>query len=278
MLTAHSIEPKNAMLHDPPRVKPHSVERIVGIRYWTPSLLSFTATRPLELKFLPGQYARIGLSVDGSLIWRAFSLVCAPHEKLLEFVAVLVPGGLFTSRLAEVQPGDAIHIEHENYGFLTPDRFVDGEHLWMLATGTGIGPFLSMLRDGAVGKQFCRIILVHGVRDERDLIYRDELLQRQADTSADSAVLCLLECVSRAPESQGGARPPGSRLTTRITTAWDDGKLEATAGCAVTAEASRVMLCGNPQMIEDMRARLHARGMQPCRRMAAGQFLTENYW
>lgn len=265
------------MLHDTAHVKPFSVEQIVGIRYWTPSLLSFTTTRPLELNYRPGQYARIGLPVNGGLVWRAFSFVSAPHEKLLEFVAVLVPGGLFTSRLAEMEAGDAIHVEHENYGFLTSDRFVDGDNLWMLATGTGIGPFVSMLRDRAVRKQFRRILLVHGVRESRELIYRDEL-QLQADEQTDIAVLSLLDCLSGRHSNEGGAQRPASRIPTRITTAWDEGTLEATAGCAITAETSRVMLCGNPHMIEDMRARLHARGMTPCRRMAAGQFLTENYW
>lgn len=254
--------------------KSFSVEQIVGINYWTSTLLSFKTTRPLELDYLPGRYARIALQVDDRLIWRAFSFVSAPHEKLLEFVAVLVPDGLFTSRLGEVQPGDEIHIEHENYGFLTADRFVDGDDLWMLATGTGIGPFVSMLRDPEVWMRFRHIFLVHGVRSDAELVYREELRQMQARRTQAQARLSLLHCVSR----DSGMATDAQRIAARMTSAWDDGRLEASAGCAVTAEASRVMLCGNPQMIEDMRARLHARGMKPCRRMAAGQFLTENYW
>lgn len=253
--------------------KPFSTEQIVGLRYWTPTLLSFTATKPLELNYLPGQYARIGLTTaNGQLVWRALSFVSAPHEQLIEFVAVLVPGGLFTSRLCEVQPGDAIHIEHENYGFLTADRFVDGDDVWMLATGTGIGPFVSMLRDAAVWKQFRHIVLVHGVRQPVEQAYRDELLTMQAPSGSDTT-LSLLYCVS-----QTASKEDKKQIAARITTAWDDGRLEANAGRAVTAQVSRVMLCGNPQMIEDMRARLHARGMKPCRRVAAGEFLTENYW
>ena len=154
-------------LSSPSHVKPLSVERIVAVRHWTPSLLSFTTTRPLELIYVPGQYARLAVKANGQLIWRAFSFVSAPQERLLEFIAVLIPDGLFTSALKELQPGDQIHIEHENYGFLTADRFVDGEDLWMLATGTGIGPFVAMLRDGAVWKQFRRIVLVHGVTRHR---------------------------------------------------------------------------------------------------------------
>ena len=257
-------------MHD----KPFSLEQILSVRHWTPSLLSFTTTRPLELDYLPGQYARIALQADGRLIWRAFSFVSAPHERELEFVAVLVPGGLFTSRLQDIQAGDPIHIEHENYGFLTADRFADGEDLWMLATGTGIGPFVSMLRDPAAGQQFRRIILVHGVREDAERVYRDELRTMQVAGAASGSELTLLHCVSRSHDDVVDAH----RIAGRITAAWDGGMLEAKAGRPVTAETSRVMLCGNPQMIEDMRARLHARGMKPCRRMAAGQFLTENYW
>ncbi len=262
------------MPHDTTHAKPVSVEQFVNIQYWTPTLLSFSATRPLELSYLPGQYARIALPVGDRLIWRAFSFVSAPDEKLLEFVAVIIPGGLFTTRLAEVQAGDPLHVEHENYGFLTSDRFADGEDLWMLATGTGIGPFVSILRDARVWHQFRRIVLVRGVRSEEELIYRDELSQRQANAQPGRAALTLIDCVSR-PRYPGSIGPS---LPGRITTAWDAGRLEAKAGFPVTPEASRVMLCGNPQMIEEMRARLHARAMKPCRRMTAGQFLTENYW
>lgn len=254
--------------------KPFSAEQVVDIHHWTPSLLSFTTTRPLELNYVPGQYARIALQVGGQPVWRAFTFVSAPHERQLEFVAVLIPDGLFTSRLRELQPGDAIGIEHENYGFLTADRFVDGEDLWMLATGTGIGPYLSMLRDDQVWRQFRRIFLVHGVRHETELVYREELRQMQSLTTEGRAALFLLSCLTRA----GQAEPDQHRIGGRITTAWDSGALESAAGAAITASSSRVMLCGNPQMIEDMRARLHARGMKPCRRMAPGQFLTENYW
>ncbi len=258
----------------PSHSKPFSAEQVVDIRHWTPSLLSFTTTRPLELSYVPGQYARIALQVNGQRVWRAFSFVSAPHEALLEFVAVLIPDGLFTSRLKELQPGDEIQVEHENYGFLTADRFVDGEDLWMLATGTGIGPFVSMLRDQAVWSQFRRVFLVHGVRHGAELVYRDELEQMQASAAAGRASLSLLRCLSRPASNETG----GQTISTRITQAWDNGSLETLAGQPITADASRVMLCGNPEMIEHMRARLHARGMKPCRRMAPGHFLTENYW
>jgi ferredoxin--NADP+ reductase len=254
--------------------KPSSAEQVLDLFHWTPSLLSFTTTRPLTLNYVPGQYARIALPVDGQPVWRAFSFVSAPHERQLEFLAVLVPDGLFTSRLGDIEPAGTLWIEHENYGFLTADRFVDGDDLWMLATGTGIGPFISMLRDDAVWRQFRRIFLVHGVREAAELVYRDELLRMQSGRNKGQAVLTLLCCLSGSEPVQYGK----CTIAGRMTHAWDTGALEKAAGAAITANASRVMLCGNPQMIEDMRARLHARGMRPCRRMVPGQFLTENYW
>ena len=262
------------------RAKPGSVEHLVDIRYWTPTLLSFKVTRPLPLTYLPGQYARLGVAVNDQVIWRAFSFVSAPHEAQLEFLAVLVPDGLFTARLKAMQVGDEIHVEHENYGFMTADRFSDGRDGWMLATGTGIGPYISMLRDPALWTRFEHLVLVHGVRDASELAYRDELQQMPVrasankDSAKDSAQLMLVSCISRHAQDAPERRQVGSR----ITEAWDNGKLEACTSLAITPEHSRVMMCGNPQMIDDMRARLHKRGLAPCRRLAPGQFLTENYW
>lgn len=258
--------------------KPSSVEHIIDIHHWTPTLLSFTVTRPLPLTYLPGQYARLGVQVGDQMIWRAFSFVSAPHEAHLEFLAVLVPDGLFTARLREMQPGDTLQIEHENYGFLTADRFTDAEDCWMLATGTGIGPFISMLRDPQLWTHFQQLVLVHGVRDVGELVYRNELLDLQANAQTSGGTrLRLASCISRSNTSSS-EQAADLQLAGRMTDAWDSGQLEAAVGQPITPLRSRVMLCGNPQMIEDMRARLHQRGLVPCRKLAPGQFLTENYW
>ncbi len=255
--------------------KPASVERIISLHYWTPTLVSFCVTRPLQLSWLPGQYARLGVQRGEQIIWRPFSFVSAPHEPQLEFLAVLVPDGLFTEGLKVMQPGDAIHVEHENYGFMTADRFSEGKDCWMLSTGTGIGPYIAMLRDPALWTRFEHLVLVHGVRTEDELTYREELeAMRSKAAAAGTAQLVLVNCVSRAMKDAPGRLQIGSR----ITDAWDEGRLEASAALAITPERSRVMLCGNPQMINDMRARLHKRGLVPCRRLAPGQFLTENDW
>lgn len=261
---------------------PCSPEKVVDVRWWTDELLSFRVTKPLALRYLPGQYARIALQVGNQLIWRPFSFVSSPAGELLEFLAVLVPGGLFTDQLRHIDAGDTLWVEHENYGFMTPDRFEGGSDLWLLATGTGVGAFLSVLRDSAVWLQYQQIVMVHGVRTRSQLVYRDELVDMQIQTrhQKHGAQLSLLACVSgeNIPPSTTDIQTDYRYLSTRMSTAFDSGQLESSAGIRISTENSRIMLCGNPAMIEDMRKRLHLRGLTPCRKQKPGQFLTENYW
>lgn len=251
-------------------------ESIWDIRFWTDTLLSFKTTRPAQYLFKPGHYSRLGLQDEhGQLIWRAYSVVSAPAEDFLEYYGVIVPGGMFTSRLQQLRPGDRIYLDKQAFGFMTADRFTDGDTLWMLATGTGLGPFISILRDGAVWKQFRRLVLVHGTRHVADLSYTDELQAIQAIQAHGSSQLQLLQSVTR--DGDGTPLPAGV-LHGRITTLLESGQLEQAAGQIISPEAARVMLCGNPAMIEETRALLHARGMRPLRRASPGHFVAENYW
>lgn len=261
---------------------PCSPEKIRDLQWWTEDLLTFKVTRPPAMHYFPGQYARIALQAGNQLIWRPFSFVSAPADDNLEFLAVLVTGGLFTDQLKLASCGDTIWVEHENYGFMTPDRFEGGNVLWLLATGTGIGAFLSILRDTRIWGEYRHIVLVHGVRRPTQLVYREELLKMQ-DTSRvqpHRATLTLVACITA---DQAGLTVAHSDkdyrlLPTRISTALESGSLEAEAGFELSPEDSRVMLCGNPAMIEDARKILHRKGLAPCRRQKPGQFLTENYW
>ena len=255
-----------------------SEQRVLNVDKWTPQLWTFFISRPPAFQFLAGQYVRLGLADCNRKIWRAYSLVSAPNEEQLEFFGVLVPGGVFSELLARSQPGSSIWIEQDNYGFMTPDRFVDGEDLWMLATGTGLGPFISILRDDKVWTQFRRLILVHSVRHEEELAYQSELIGMQAAalTSNNRAQLQLIQCITQNDAATEISVVP--RLTMRITTAIKSGELEKAAQRPLDTKSARVMMCGNPHMIEDTRKFLHLRGMKPCRRLQAGEFLTENYW
>jgi ferredoxin/flavodoxin---NADP+ reductase len=261
-----------------------SEQKVLEVKRWTDVLMSFRTTRPEGFAFSAGQYARLGLSIDGQVIWRAYSLTSSPQDDHLEYYGVIVPGGLFTSKLVQLAPGDAIWTEKQPYGFMTADRFTDGNELWMLATGTGIGPYISMLREGdkegdnkSVWQRFKRLVLVHGVRHASELSYFDELRAlRDNPPPHAKASLQLVHCVTRddAPSALAGA----PLLNGRITSLLQNGALEQAAGMPLTVENSRIMLCGNPAMIEETRALLHARGMRPVRRALPGQFLTENYW
>jgi ferredoxin--NADP+ reductase len=250
-------------------------ETITDLYRWSDGLFTFTTTKPPGYSFAAGQYARLGLADGNDIIWRAYSMTSAPSDKHLEFYGILVPGGLFTTKLKELKPGDPIWVEKQSYGFMTVDRFTGGDDLWMLATGTGVGPYISILRDPEVWGRFCNLNLVHCVRNAIELTYREELerLQQQPPASvASPGRLQIIQSTTREPATQPG------QLHGRITALLDNGALEEAAGMPITEEASRIMLCGNPEMIEDTRKILHSRGLKPVRRLIPGQFVTENYW
>jgi ferredoxin--NADP+ reductase len=243
-------------------------ETITQLHRWTDKLITFRTTRPVNYEFTPGQYARLGLPDDGGMIWRAYSITSTPGEDSLEFYGIVVEGGQFTSRLDRLKVGDEIWVDRQVFGFMTESRFIDGEDLWMLATGTGVGPFVSILRDQALWQRWRHLVLVHCVRHPDELAYRDELAA--IAKAADPGKLRLLQLVTR--------DAAGDHLHGRITTLLQNGALEQAAGLPLNAEQSRVMLCGNPAMIEETRKLLHERGMKPVRRVNPGHFVTENYW
>ncbi len=241
--------------------------RITWRRDWAPHLFSIRAERPAGLAFAPGQFVRIGL-VDSALR-RAYSIASAPADDQLEFYSIVVPDGPFTQPFARLGVGDSISVDPTVYGFLRTDRFDGGRHLWLLATGTGIAPFRSMLADAAVWSRFEQIVLVHSVRTEAELAYRDDF-ERWSQPSAGRARLTYLPTLTGAP--MAGA------LHGRIPALIHDGTLERASGCTIAPADSRLMLCGNPSMIKEARALLAARGMTPVRRETPGQFIVENFW
>ena len=200
-----------------------SVETVTSMRRWTDALFSFRTTRAADFDFVPGQFARLGLDDGSGILWRAYSIVSAPHEAELEYYAVLVPQGAFSPLLERLKPGDPILTERESYGFMTADRFPpSGKDLWMLATGTGLGPFLSILQDARVWQKYRHLILVHGVRFAEELAYRELLAKLQTHPPAHStAKLLLVQSVTREPEHHDP-----EHLRGRITGVLDVGQLE----------------------------------------------------
>lgn len=249
----------------------HTVEKVIAIRYWTSSLMSFTTSRASDFRFKPGHYARLGLNcMDGSAVWRPFSVVSSQFDPYLEFFAVLVPGGEFSEPLSRISVGDSISVDKSSYGFMTIDGFAPGKDLWLLASGTGLGPYLSILRDPTTWKTYDNLILVHSVRFASDLAYRDEIAAIPAIMAESLTSLRYIPVVTR--ESLPGA------LTARIPQLIEDGRLEQAAGVKLSMNTSRIMVCGNPEMIQELRADLTARGFQTNRRVAPGQLAFENYW
>ncbi|MBV2234175.1 MAG: ferredoxin--NADP reductase [Sterolibacterium sp.] len=254
-----------------------SEERILGIKRWAPQLFSLRTTRHPGFRFVPGQFARLGLPLrrdepDGEVVWRAYSMASASYDEHLEFFSIVVPDGEFTTRLAERQIGDSLRIEKNSFGFLTTDRFAGGRDLWLLASGTGVAPFLSILHDPQVWQDYENLVLVYSVREARDLAYSKTIagLPQHVLLAGSRARLHYVPLVTR--ESVAGT------LSARITEVLADGRLEARVGVSLDAAHSRVMVCGNPQMAVDLRRQLTERGLQVGRRGKPGQLAFENYW
>jgi ferredoxin--NADP+ reductase len=239
--------------------------RVVETRHWTQTLYSLRVEGP-PLGFQAGQFVRIALDIDGERVARPFSLVNPPDQPTLEFYGVIVPEGPLSPSLARLEPGDALYYADNPSGFLILAEVPPAEELWLVSTGTGIAPFLSILRTGVPWQAYRRVILVHAVRRANELVYRDvidETAQRRGGQFR------YVTFVSR--ETHAGS------LEGRIPAAIRDGRLEAAAG-TFTPERSQFMLCGNPDMVKDVQAALVERGLRKHRRRAPGQITVETFW
>ena len=253
-------------------------------------LFSLRITRDPAFQFQPGQFARLGLALGQDHLapqdrvpdeWRAYSMVSLPTEAELEFFSVTVPEGKFSPVMANLQVGDSIWVDKTSFGFLTLERFVDGQDLWLISTGTGLSAFLPMLSDPTIWQRFARVIVVHGVRHATELAYRDKILaclHKQAVSSGGK--LIYLPMTSQEPVSQtlSPSLPAGNLPPARLTTLLESGELEQRANVTLDPASSRVMLCGNPAMVTDMRQLLSLRGFAAGRRGVPGNLAVENYW
>ncbi|MDO9450821.1 MAG: ferredoxin--NADP reductase, partial [Rugosibacter sp.] len=199
-------------------------EAILALRYWTPGLLSFRTSRASDFRFTPGHYARLGLSnTNDGVVWRPFSVASTIHDSHLEFFAVLVPGGPFSRLLANIRLGDTIRVDKASYGFMTIAQLAPGKDLWLLASGTGLGPFLSILRDPATWQAYENLVLVHSVRYADELAYRDEI----ATISHEQQLAALPTKMQYVPVVTRGSWP--GALAARIPQLLENGRLEQAA-------------------------------------------------
>ena len=234
---------------------------------WTKGLFTLHVHVPGVEAYEPGQFLRLGaLSADDEIIHRPYS-VASPWQETLEFFIVLVPDGKLTPTLWNCQEGDSIEVSQRAAGSFTLQKTPDAPHLWLIATGTGLAPYIAMLRTEAPWQRYEKIVLVHGARQHADLAYSDELLSLQAEKPAR---FCYLPALTREkiPEISAG----------RITELLANGQLEERSGLELSPENSAVMLCGNPAMLDEMEKRLESRGLKKHRSKSPGQIVLERYW
>jgi ferredoxin--NADP+ reductase len=240
--------------------------KIVENKHWTDLLYSLRVEADID-PFIAGQYGRLGLEIDDQIVGRPYSFVNPPHEPILEFYSIKVSEGPLSPRLAKLGVGDSLYIDKRVNGFFTLNEVPEGRDMWMLATGTALGPFLSILNSQEVWQRFENIVLVHAVRFKNELSYQNittELKNKFKDRFQ------MIPFVSREKTDYA--------MTGRIPAAIENGLLEKKANLQFTPEDSQVMMCGNPEMLVDTRNALNEKGLKKNLRRSPGQITTESYW
>lgn len=228
-----------------------SVEKVLSVHRWNEGLFSFSITRPPSFRFLSGQFVMLGLMVDGRPLMRAYSMASQHYAETLEFLSIIVPDGPLTSRLQHIGPGDEILLAAKAVGSLVLDAVLPGRHLHLIGTGTGLAPWMSLIRDPEIYERFDAVTVQHTVRHLEDLAYRDLLDHRLADDPlvADEAAI-KLDYDWAATRAEASAKGDHRRITERIR----DGSY------SLDPAIDRVMLCGSMAMIRETAALLDALG------------------
>ena len=245
-------------------------ERVLSVHHWTDTLFSFKTTRDSTFRFRNGEFTMIGLRVGGKPLLRAYSLVSANYEETLEFFSIKVQEGPLTSKLQHLQVGDPIIVSRKATGTLVLDNLKPGRNLYMVGTGTGLAPFLSIIKDPETYERYERVVLLHGCRQVSELAYGEMITETlPQDEYVGESVrekLIYYPTVTREPFRNRG------RVTDLITTGklFEDARLPA-----LEPEADRVMLCGSPQMLVDLRSLLDGRGFTEGNHGEPGDYVIE---
>ncbi len=245
-------------------------ERVVSVHHWNQSLFSFKTTRRPGFRFRNGHFVMLGLQVQDRPLLRAFSVVSPNYDEHLEFYSIKIPDGALTSRLQHIQPGDSVLVSHKPTGTLLVDNLQPGKRLYLLGTGTGLAPFMSIIRDPETYERFDHVVIAHGVRHVSDLGYRayieDELPQHELVGDLIANRLHYYPTVTREPFRNQG----------RITQLVESGKMFADLGMPDLDPAhDRVMICGSPSMLKDLVRLLEARGFAEGNSDHQGQYVIE---
>ncbi|HNR82988.1 ferredoxin--NADP reductase [Ottowia sp.] len=245
-------------------------EKVLSVHHWTDRLFSFTTTRSQSLRFSNGHFTMIGLRVNGKPLLRAYSIVSPNYEETLEFLSIKVPDGPLTSRLQHIQPGDSIIVGHKPTGTLLIDYLLPGKRLYLFGTGTGLAPFMSIIRDPDTYEKFDQVILVHGCRLVSELAYREyitqELPRHEFLGELVSSQLRYYPTVTREPFPTQG----------RIPELIESGRMARDLGLPdLHPQLDRVMLCGSPEMLKSIKEVLEKRGFKEGNTTTPGDFVVE---
>jgi ferredoxin--NADP+ reductase len=245
-------------------------ETVLSVHHWTDRLFSFTTTRDPILRFSNGHFTMIGLRVDGKPLLRAYSIVSANYEDHLEFLSIKVQDGPLTSRLQHIKVGDKIVVGKKPTGTLLIDYLLPGKNLYLFGTGTGLAPFLSIVRDPETYEKFEKVILVHGVREVAELAYHDylmhELPEHEFLGEMVTKQMLYYPTVTREPFRNQG----------RVTDLIESGKMQADLGLPKFDPATdRAMMCGSPALLKDLKAILEKRGFIEGNTTKQGDFVVE---
>jgi ferredoxin--NADP+ reductase len=245
-------------------------ETVLSVHHWTDRLFSFTTTRDPALRFSKGHFTMIGLKVDGKPLLRAYSIVSANYEEHLEFLSIKVPDGPLTSRLQHIQVGDTIIVGKKPTGTLLCDYLLPGKRLYMLATGTGLAPFMSIVRDPETYERYEQVVLVHGVREVDELAYHDLLVKHLPEHEF------LGELISDKLKYYPTVTREAFVHQGRITELIESGKIFTDLQLpALDPSADRVMICGSPAMLKELKGMLEAKGFQEGNTTRPGDFVIE---
>lgn len=245
-------------------------ETVTHVHHWTDRLFSFRTTRDPGFRFKNGHFTMIGMEVDERPLLRAYSMASANHEEELEFFSIKVPDGPLTSRLQTIREGDRILVGRKPTGTLVTDHLLPGRNLYLLSTGTGLAPFLSLIKGPEVYENFDKVIVAHGVRFVEDLAYQDvisqELPQNEYLGELIQEKLLYYPTVTREPFRNNG----------RLTELLETGRMAADLGLPpISLENDRFMLCGSPAMLKDVTSALSARGFREYRNGDPGHYVIE---
>src|ERR1700738_716638 len=252
------------------RMSGFNKEQVLSVQHWTDQLFSFTTTRDPGFRFQNGQFTMMGLEVEGRPLLRAYSMASANHEEALEFFSIKVADGPLTSRLQKIREGDTILVGRKATGTLISDNLIPGKRLLLLSTGTGLAPFASLIKDPEVYERFETIVLVHGCRQVSELAYGEELVAKLRDDELFGPLLAdkllYYPTVTREPFRNRG------RITNLITSEQLFGDIGLPP---LDIATDRIMMCGSPGMLEELRQMFEARGFAEGSGSAPGHFVIE---